>query len=76
MDITSKDKMTNKIIIQEDGKVKELKGEELNYFIATQADIKVEIQNREAEIAANAEAKAELLARLGITAEEAKLLLS
>ncbi len=76
MDITSKDKMTNKIIVLEDGEIKELKGEELNSFIATQADIEVEIQNREAEIAANAEAKAELLARLGITAEEAKLLLS
>ena len=37
---------------------------------------KANYEAQQAEIAAKAEAKAELLARLGITAEEAQLLLS
>jgi hypothetical protein len=44
-------------------------------FAQYKADEKAQIQ-RQADLVAKAEAKAELLARLGITAEEAQLLLS
>ena len=54
----------------------ELTAEEIAQREADQAKAEADKAKAEAEAAAKAEAKAELLARLGITAEEAKLLLS
>jgi hypothetical protein len=54
----------------------ELTDEEIAQLEADQAKAEAEKAAKEAEDAAKAEAKAELLDRLGITAEEAKLLLA
>jgi hypothetical protein len=67
---------TKKIIVSDDGNDRELSGQELTDFIAQQAKDKAE---SDALIAAN-EAKiaqrSALLERLGLTEDEAKLLLS
>jgi hypothetical protein len=69
--------MTKPIIKIHNAETNEVIDREMNAaeFAQYKADEKEEIQ-RQADLAAKAEAKAELLARLGITAEEAKLLLS
>jgi hypothetical protein len=65
-----------KIYITEDGNRVEATGEVLQQILDTQAEFENMRIAKEAEEAAKAEAKAALLARLGITAEEAVLLLS
>jgi hypothetical protein len=64
------------ILVGIDDQVIELTGEEKEAFLAQRAKDDAEIQAKETELIAKAEAKAELLARLGMTAEEAQLLLS
>ena len=54
----------------------ELTDEEVAQLKADQAKAEADRKTAEAEAKAKAEAKAELLAKLGITAEEAALLLS
>ena len=65
-----------KIYITEDGNRIEATGEVLQQILDTQAELAAARIAKEAEEAAKAEAKAALLERLGITAEEAILLLS
>lgn len=54
----------------------ELSAEESAYYNQKETQFLAKLSAAEAEAVAKAEAKAELLARLGITAEEAKLLLA
>ena len=65
-----------KIYISEDGNRIEATGEILQQILDTQAELEAARIAKEAEEAEKAEAKAALLQRLGITAEEAILLLS
>lgn len=62
-------------VSNEEGKRK-LEGSELEIFLADREAINQEIAQREAEVQAKADAKAALLERLGITEDEAKLLLA
>jgi hypothetical protein len=62
-------------ISNEEGQRK-LEGAELEAFLADREAIRLEIAEREAQAEAKAEAKTALLERLGITADEAKLLLA
>jgi hypothetical protein len=62
-------------ISNEEGQRK-LEGAELEAFIADREAILSDIQDREAQKEAKATAKAALLERLGITDDEAKLLLA
>lgn len=55
---------------------RELQGEELEQFLEWQAKIVAEIKAKEAEAETKAATKAALLDRLGITEDEAKLLLA
>jgi hypothetical protein len=68
-----------KIIIQENDQVRELLGEELNQFLAQREIDATNYANQkaaqEALAASKAIQKAALLQRLGITADEAALLL-
>jgi carboxylesterase type B len=68
--------MTDKIYVQIDDKKIELTGEALEAFLADRAIIESTRAIAEAEKAKAEIAKAALLERLGITADEAKLLLS
>ena len=65
-----------KIIVSDENGSRELKGQELEDFLIQQAKDKAEADAKIAEAEAKSEAKAALLDRLGITADEAKLLLS
>lgn len=56
--------------------IKELSKEQIAELNATKAKLDAEIVRLETENAAKATAKAELLAQLGITEDQAKLLLS
>jgi hypothetical protein len=67
---------TDKIYIGIDNEVIEAKGEALEYILDYQAKAKIRKEELIAEENRKAEAKATLLERLGITEEEAKLLLS
>jgi hypothetical protein len=67
---------TEEIWIGEDDVRRKLEGDELEEFLAMRARMNKAKQDAEAEAAQRAEAKAALLERLGITAEEASLLLS
>jgi hypothetical protein len=67
---------TNNVIIQIGDDVKILEGEELTAFNNMRAEIEAEAAVRQAQAEAKAQAKAELLQRLGISEEEAKLLLA
>jgi hypothetical protein len=67
---------TEKIYIGIDDQVIEAKGEVLETLLAEIEDNKAKEAAAQAAIAAKATAKAALLERLGITAEEANLLLS
>ena len=55
---------------------REMNAEELAAYQAEQAEAEAKATEFQAEAEAKAQAKAELLAKLGITDEEAKLLLS
>jgi hypothetical protein len=71
--------MTNKIVVDcSTGEVQEiaLTAEEITEREAMAAEYAAQKAQEEADKAAKAEAKAELLEKLGITAEEAQLLLS
>lgn len=65
-----------KLFVTIDGERIEATGEMLEYILATQAEMQAIKDAEAAKELADAEAKAALLARLGITADEAKLLLS
>jgi hypothetical protein len=65
-----------KLFITEDGERIEATGEVLQQILDTQAEFENMRLVKEAEELAKAEAKAALLERLGITADEAKLLLA
>ena len=69
---------TMKIAFEENGirKEREATAEEIAYLEAAQAEAAEAKAAELAEVAAQAEAKAEILDRLGITAEEAALLLA
>ena len=67
---------TDEIWIGEDDERRQLEGAELEAFLADREVIRLEVEKREAEAKANADAKAALLDRLGITEAEAKLLLA
>ena len=67
---------TPKIIVSNENGQRELEGKELKDFLIQQSKDKAEADKLAAEAEAKAQAKAELLERLGITADEAKLLLS
>ena len=64
-----------KIFVNDTGTVKELTGTELDAFLADQAIVQAEIKAEAKEQADKAKAKAALLDKLGITADEAALLL-
>lgn len=55
---------------------REMTAEEVNQMEAMRADQEARRHEAETEVAAKAEAKAALLAKLGITEDEAKLLLA
>jgi hypothetical protein len=66
---------TEEIWIGEDDVRRKLEGAELEAFLVDRAAIDLEIAQREAQLQIKADAKAALLERLGITADEAALLL-
>jgi len=66
----------NKIFVQIDNEKIELTGAELDNFLADRQALQNQRAESEAAFEARASAKAALLERLGITAEEAQLLLS
>jgi hypothetical protein len=66
---------SNKIEIQIGDEITTLKGDELIAFNDMRAELQAEGEARKAEAEARATAKAALLEKLGITADEAKLLL-
>ncbi len=68
--------MADKIYIQNDNEKIELTGSALADFLDVQKEIREAELAKEAEAETKATAKAALLDRLGITADEAKLLLS
>lgn len=61
---------------QTNGVKYKMEGQELEDYYTESARVILEEKQKEAAAAASAKAKAELLDRLGITAEEAKLLLA
>ena len=65
-----------KIIVSDENGHRELKGKELEDFLIQQAKDKAEADKLEAEARLKAEAKKALLEQLGITEEQAKLLLA
>jgi hypothetical protein len=70
------DIQNNDIYIQVNQERIKLEGKAKEDFLSEVAQMNAETQAEKAKAAANAQAKAELLTRLGITADEAKLLLS
>jgi hypothetical protein len=64
------------IFVQIDNERIELTDEALDVFLEQQSKDLAEKENIQAEAEAKGQAKAELLERLGITADEAKLLLA
>jgi hypothetical protein len=67
---------TPKIIVSDENGQRELEGQELENFLIDRAKLQAEVEMLEAEAQARAQAKTALLAQLGITEEQAKLLLS
>jgi len=67
---------SNKIIITDNNGQRELSGQELTDFLAQQVIDKADSDALKAAAEAKATAKAALLTQLGITAEQARLLLS
>jgi len=68
--------MTKTIYFNENGEKREATEAEIAQLLIDQENAKATQLAEKAEAIAKAEAKTQLLARLGITAEEAKLLLS
>ena len=68
--------MTKKIMVNVDGVDREATPDEVESILADQAIDKAKADAIKAEAQAKTLAKAELLERLGITADEAKLLLA
>jgi hypothetical protein len=68
--------MANNLTALIDGEIVKLEGEALDELLAAQASATAKLEADKAEAEAKATAKAALLDRLGITADEAKLLLS
>jgi hypothetical protein len=66
---------TEDIYVGDNDVRRKLEGAELAEFLAVRAEIKKIKDDAEAEAAQRAEAKAALLERLGITEDEAKLLI-
>jgi hypothetical protein len=69
------DTTTPEIWVSNEEGQRKLEGAELEDFFADREAIALEIAEREAQARAKADAKAALLERLGITEDEAKLLL-
>jgi len=67
---------TLKIIVSDENGSRELEGQELEDFLIQQEKDKAEAERLEAAVESRKLAKAQLLERLGITADEAKLLLA
>ena len=67
---------SNKIIITDNNGPRELLGQELADFLALQAIDKADYDAQREAIKAKAKAKSALLVKLGITEDEAKLLLN
>jgi hypothetical protein len=67
---------SNEIWIQDGDEKRKLEGQELIDYQANIALVVAEVEAAKAKIQADAEAKSALLTKLGITAEEAQLLLS
>ena len=67
---------SNEVKIQIGDEVRVLEGDELIAFNNMRAELQAEGEARKAEIEAKATARKALLTKLGITAEEAQLLLS
>jgi hypothetical protein len=65
-----------KVMIQIDGETIEANADQVAYIEEWKAEVAAEKAVKEQELAANAEGKSALLDKLGITADEAKLLLS
>jgi hypothetical protein len=70
------DMPTPKIIVSDENGSRELEGQELEDFLIQQQKDKAEAERLEAAVESRKLAKAQLLERLGITADEAKLLLA
>lgn len=68
--------MANNLVALVDGKSVKLEGEALNELLAAQASATAKLEAEKTEAQTKAQAKATLLDRLGITADEAQLLLS
>jgi hypothetical protein len=66
---------TNEIWVGDNENRRELQGAELEAFLADREALRLETEKQETEAKAKADAKAALLERLGITADEAALLL-
>ena len=66
---------TDEIWIGEDDERRQLQGAELEVFLADREAIRLEIEEREAQAQAKATARQAVLDRLGITSEEAQLIL-
>jgi hypothetical protein len=67
---------TEKIFVQIDDERIELKGAELETFLADRAASQIKKEAYEAELVAKAAEKATILERLGLTEEELKTVLS
>ena len=70
------DTTTPEIWVSNEEGSRKLEGAELEAFLADREAINQEIAQREAEVQTKADARAALLERLGITEDEAKLLLA
>lgn len=66
---------TNEIWVSDEQGQRKLEGDELSAFLEQKAKDQLEAEKLQAELKAKANAKAALLERLGITAEEVALLL-
>jgi hypothetical protein len=67
---------TEKIFVQIDNERIELKGAELEAFLADRAAMQIKKEAYEAELAAKAAQKVVILERLGLTEDELKVVLS
>lgn len=70
------DMPTPKIIVTNENGSRELKGQELEDFLTQQQKDKAEAELLASQVAAKKQAKKALLEKLGITEDEAKLLLA
>ena len=68
--------MADKMLVSDNGVIREVVGAEKEYLLDTQAQAALLKEQEKAEEAVKAESKAAVLERLGITADEAALLLS